>query len=137
MNIVDTNVISELTKTAPNPNALAWLDANMEHAYLTCVTLYEMRHAIQRLPEGKRKQSYLAKLSDIRHTFSSRILPFGSLEAEIAGDLQARAESAGFNASTEDIMIAAIVQANNATLVTRNTRDFEIFGLELINPFDN
>lgn len=136
MNIVDTNVVSELTKQKPNAGAIAWLDENMEHSYLTSITIYELRHGIQRLPNGKRKDGYLAKFSDIRHIFSSRILGVGALEAEIAGDLRAQAEAEGFNSATEDILIAAIVKANNATLVTRNIRDFQVFDIPLLNPFD-
>ena len=78
---------------------------------------------------------YLSKLSDIRRIFSSRILEFGSVEAELAGDLRAKAELAGFNPTTEDIMIASIVKAHNAVLVTRNIKDFKVFDIDLFNPF--
>ncbi len=33
-------------------------------------------------------------------------------------------------------MIAATVKLHHLTVVTRNTRDFEVFGVELLNPFD-
>ncbi|MBR6459705.1 MAG: PIN domain-containing protein [Actinomycetaceae bacterium] len=137
MYIVDTNVISELTKRTGNPVALAWLEANMDKAYLTCVTLYEMRYGIQRMSDGKRKATYLAQLSHIRETFSHRILDFGAFEAEIAGDLRAYAGVQGVNSTSKDIMIAAIATAHNGVIVTRNTKDFALFDVPLINPFDD
>ena len=118
MYIVDTNVISELTKRTGNPTVLAWLEANMDKSYLTCVTLYEMRYGIQRMNEGKRKATYLAQLSHIRETFSHRILDFGAFEAEIAGDLRAYGQAQGVNSTSEDIMIAAIATAHNGVIVT-------------------
>lgn len=137
MYIVDTNVISELTKRSGNPAVLAWLEANMDKAYLTCLTLYEMRYGIQRMSEGKRKATYLAQLSYIRETFSHRIFDFGAFEAEIAGDLRAYARAQGVNSTTEDIMIAAIATAHSGVLVTRNTKDFALFDVPILNPFED
>ena len=65
MYIVDTNVVSELTKRTGNPTALAWLEANMDKAHLTCLTLYEMRYGIQRMNEGKRKANPQETLSSV------------------------------------------------------------------------
>lgn len=68
--------------------------------------------------------------------FAGRILPFDSEAAPAYAKLVAARRSAGRPISLFDAQIAAIVQSRAAVLVTRNTRDFERFGLDVVNPWN-
>lgn len=63
MIVLDTNVISELWKSQPNPNVLAWVDAQaIETLYLSIVTVAELRYGIAAMPEGRRRSVYQTRL---------------------------------------------------------------------------
>ena len=53
--LLDTNIVSELTKPQPDPTCEAWLDARATDCAISTVTLSELRFGIERLPEGKKK----------------------------------------------------------------------------------
>ncbi len=71
----------------------------------------------------------------LEHKLGGRVLPFDSAAAKIYAVIIARRRAAGRPISAFDAQIAAIVRANRATLVTRDTRDFENCGFEVINPW--
>ena len=61
MILIDTNVISELWKAEPNPDVLAWMDAQaVETLYLSAVTVAELRFGVAAMPKGKRRSIYAA-----------------------------------------------------------------------------
>lgn len=63
MIILDTNVISELWRIEPNPNVLAWIDAqNVETLFLSAITVAELRYGLATMPEGKRRLIYEKRL---------------------------------------------------------------------------
>ena len=137
MILLDTNVISEIMRPVPEPSVISWLSRQpREDLSLCAVTVAEIRYGILRLPAGKRRNAlwtaFDALLAD---TFLCEALPFHVETAEIFARLKAGRYSAGYNDATMDLMIAAIALTHNATLATRNTRDFEGFGVELVNPW--
>jgi predicted nucleic acid-binding protein len=77
MIVLDTNVISEAMKPAPNPAVRAWLNQQVaETLYLTSVTLAEMLFGIAVLPAGRRRNSLSRALDGLLELFGDRVLPF-------------------------------------------------------------
>ena len=138
MYLIDTNVISELTKPAPSAAVLGWFaNTPVQHIYISSVTLCEMQLGLALLPPGKRKRALtIATDALVQEDFVQRCLSLDARCAPLYGKLAARQQQRGAPCSAEDALIAAIALANQFTLVTRNTKDFEdIDGLVLINPW--
>ena len=138
MIVLDTNVLSELMRPAPSPQVLAWLDAQTpDTLWLTSVSVAELLFGIARLPDGARKQAFAqAALGMLEEDFANRVLGFDLEAASIFANLAAASERAGRPMGLADGQIAAICLAHNASLATRNVRDFSQLGLQLVNPWD-
>lgn len=137
MIILDTNVISELTRPVPEPGVISWLDSlPAEEIAITAITAAELRYGVLRLPDGRRKN----ELSDAVHAiintdFRGRVEPFGVLAADQYADVVATRERIGQPISTSDAQIAAICRVLDATLATRNTPGFTGTSVDLIDPW--
>lgn len=136
MIIIDTNVVSELMRAAPSPDVASWAVAADSQIFLTTLTVAEIRYGIARLPDGARKQSITSAADRILTTFSHRIVHFDLAAADSYGDLVARCEAQGRPISVFDAQIAAVCQARNAPLATRNIKDFEATGIAVIDPWN-
>jgi toxin FitB len=135
MIILDTNVISELMRSVPDPQVRDWLNSlGNTPLGTTAVTLSELEFGLGRLPEGQRRKELLARCELLLHALP--ILPFDELAAHEAARLQVIRASKGLTSHTTDLFIAGIAAAQCCTLATRNTRDFAELPLELINPWD-
>lgn len=136
--LLDTNVLSELMRQAPNPLVMAWLDSQaINQLYTSAVSQAEILAGIAVMPAGNRREA-LAKGADqlFQQDFSGRCVVFGSTAAEQFARVRAQRQRAGRPISAEDAQIAAIALAANLPLVTRNTKDFDaIDGLQVINPW--
>ncbi len=137
MIVLDTNVLSELMKPAPELTVVKWLDAQLDsQVFLPTITKAEIELGIALLPNGKRKDTFTRLAGALFEEFRDRILPFDAGAASCYANLVATARKAGRIISVEDAQIAAITQANRLTLATRNTKDFEFIpDLLLINPW--
>jgi len=135
--ILDTNVISELTRPVPDAGVIAWLDSQpVEETAITAITAAELRYGVRRMPDGRRK----TELSEAVHAliktdFRDRVEPLDVLAAEQYADVVTTRERAGQPISISDAQIAAICRALHATLATRNTSDFAGTDVNLINPW--
>ena len=136
--IVDTNVVSEMMRDAPHPAVLGWLDEQFEsELLLSAVSEGELRYGIERLPQGRRRDALESELVEVlRDDFGGRVLPFDRAAARAYGIIRAQRRSSGGSYNAEDCMIAAIAKSIGATVATRNVRDFEKSGVEVINPWD-
>ena len=137
MILLDTNIVSELMKSAPEPSVLAWID-DMPAAivFVSAITRAEILYGIALVPEGKRRD----RLEQAAHTafetyFRGRILPFDSEAADAFAPLAAGRRQAGRPISQADAQIAAIARSRGAELATRNVPDFEGCGVEIVNPW--
>ncbi len=138
MILLDTNVVSELMRPAPEPKVLAWLDAQPPaDVWISAVTVGEIRLGLALLPDGQRKK----RLTGLAEAMFEEEFPTGCLPydmpaaAEYAGIVAARTRR-GRPISVEDAQIAAIARSSGLTLATRNTRDFsDIDDLPLVNPW--
>ena len=137
MIIIDTNVISELLRPTPEPAVEAWLgEQDGLSIYLTAISEAELRYGVAIMTSGKRRDSLGIAIDRImRDDMSGRILPFDSAAARAFADIAATRRSAGKPISQADCQIAAIARAHTAPVATRNTPDFEGYGIELINPW--
>ena len=139
MYLIDTNVISEMTKPVPNPAVIGWFaNTLVQSIYISAITLCEMQLGLALMPAGKRKNALMMATDTlIQEDFAQRCLSLDARCAPLYGKLAAKQQQHGRVCSTEDAMIAAIALANQFTLVTRNTKDFEgIDNLVLLNPWN-
>ena len=136
--VVDTNVVSEMMRDAPHSGVRGWLDEQIEtDLLLSVVSEAELRYGIERLPKGRKRDDLVAELSEVlRDDFSGRILPFDSAAARAYAIIKAERRVSGGSYTTEDCMIAATAKSIGAAVATRNVRDFEDCGVEVINPWD-
>jgi predicted nucleic acid-binding protein len=137
MIVLDTNVVSELMKSAPEPAVMAWIDAIPGATlFLSAVTQAEILYGVALVPEGKRREGLaLAARNAFETYFRGRILPFDSEAAEAFAELAAGRRRAGRPISQADAQIAAIARSRGAALATRNVPDFEGCGVEIVDPW--
>ena len=138
MIIVDTNVISELFRTAPAKQVETWLaDQDGANLYFTTIGEAELRHGVAILPSGKRRTALTRAIEGIlEEDFRDRILPFDRPAASAYAAIAAERRALGRPISQFDCQIAAIALAHGASVATRNTSDYESCGVDLLNPWD-
>ena len=139
MILLDTNVLSELMRAKPDPNVIAWVDAQRSSDLaISSITVAEILYGIARTPDGKRKDAlYAVATVMFEEDFAGNILAFDADAAVHYADLIAASEGRGKIADMADGQIAAIARLHGAWIATRNVRHFEDFGLPLVNPWES
>jgi len=136
--LLDTNVVSEYSRdTMPDIRVREWMDAQDEDAlYLSVLTFGEIRKGTALLPLG-RKRTQLEQWveADLRARFATRLLPITAEIAELWGEMAAEAQLKGMALAIIDGLIAATAKHHDLTIVTRNQRDFRMWGIPLTNPW--
>ena len=137
MIVLDTNVVSELLRPSPDESVVAVVDGwEAADLALTAVTVAELLAGVAVLPRGRRKASLGERLAGLMdEAFASVVLPFDARSASHYAEVIEARRLAGAPITVLDAQIAAISRQYDATLATRNTRDFQGVGLELINPW--
>lgn len=137
MILLDTNVVSEPLRSAPETRVVDWIDAQMlETLYLSAITVAELRGGVALLPSGKRRTGLHESLERrVLPLFASRILSFDLLCTQAYAKLIAKTQKAGVAISAADGYIAAIAAANGLTVATRDAAPFEAAGVTVINPW--
>jgi predicted nucleic acid-binding protein len=135
--LLDTNVVSEWTKPRPSPAVAGWLLARDEDSlHLSVGTLAELRDGVDRLPAGARRRALDRWLTeDLLPRFEGRVLGVDPALADAWGRVTAMGRAAGRPISAIDSLLAATAAIHTLTLVTRNIRDFEGFGVKVIDPW--
>ena len=135
--LVDTNVVSELIHRSPDPAVAAWAAARpLEGLFFSAVGEAELRYGAAILAAGQRRESLIADIKQLlREAFDNRVLPFDSVAARAFAEVAAMRRSAGRPVPTADCQIAAIARSRGMAVATRNIRDFEGMGIEVINPW--
>jgi predicted nucleic acid-binding protein len=135
--LLDTNVVSEVMRVAPEPAVLRWLNAiDSSELYLATITIAEIAYGLQILPEGQRRRAISDRFERfVEQGFAHRVLAFDEAAAFIYGEIMAHRKRLGRPLSIPDGQIASIAKAHGMTVATRNTADFEETGIELINPW--
>ena len=134
--LVDTNVISELRRKQPDANVVAWFErCAPQLLYLSVLTLGEIRKGIERLDDPKRRQILVDWLHVALPTFFlGRLISVDASVVDRWGRLQGHA---GRPLPAIDGLLAATALQHDLTLVTRNVKDFQGLGLNIINPWDD
>lgn len=134
MYLLDTNVVSETRKLKPHGAVLAWLKATPEQSlYLSAVTLGEIQAGIEITRERDMAKAAEIEIWLEQLAQSIQILPVDAAAFRCWAKLLHRRA----NHHLEDALIAATAMTHGLTVVTRNTKDFEAFGIMLLNPFLN
>lgn len=136
--LLDTNCISELVRPKPEPRVLEWMEAADEAMlYLSVLTVGEIRKGLAGLTQGKRRTRLETWLEvELRARFSGRIVPIDSAIADRWGLLAAEGKRKGKALSIIDGLLAATALHLNLTVVSRNTSDFAIAQVPVLNPWE-
>jgi len=135
--LVDTNVISELMRPAPNEAVVAWLDAQLaETLFVSSVSVAEILLGIALLPGGRRKAELERAFHEHEEAlFGSRIVPFGEREAKAYASVVRRARAAGHAISIADGLIASTAAVAGFSIATRDRTPFEAAGVAALDPW--
>jgi predicted nucleic acid-binding protein len=138
MIVLDTNVISEMTRERPDPVVVAWLLRQPDPSlFTTAVTVAESLYGLELLPPGRRRElltGITRQILDIE--FRGKILSFDEQAAHHYSRILGARRGMGAPMTAFDAQIAAIALAAGASLATRNVSDFEDCGVALINPWN-
>lgn len=136
MILVDTNIISEMMKSAPAAKVINWIDQQeVIHLYISTVTIAEISYGINALPEGNRRILLDDSFNKVlRDAFEYRILSFDEIAAHFYGKIMSRRKEIGKPLGILVGQIAAIARANNLTVATRNIKDFYIRFFQINYP---
>ena len=134
--LLDTNVISELVRPKPDKKVLKWFEQITDDAlYLSVLTLGEIRKGVERLADTSRREKLRLWLEhDLRAWFGSRILPVDPEVADRWGRLLADARRP---VASIDSLLAATALHHELRIVSRNVKDFDFAGVEVVNPWES
>ena len=135
MILLDTNILSELVKPAPDALVVRWTRRSAGALALPTIAVAEMAYGIEKLVSGRRREELVAALRRLVVEFADRLFDFNINAAWAYGRILAAARRSRRPMSLPDAAIAAIAEANGCALATRNAKDFATTGLEIINPW--
>jgi len=132
--LLDTNVISELVRPKPAKVVLDWFEnIPSEALHISVLSLGEIRKGVEQMPDGDRREKLRLWLEhDLVAWFDTRVLPVDMPIADRWGRLLALV---GRPVPSIDSLLAATALHHELRLVTRNEKDFDYPGLEIINPW--
>ena len=137
--LLDTNIISSVTKPAPPESLLAWMAGQAdENLFISALTIAEVRRGVLEKPAGRKRdqlEAWFAGPEGPSALFAGRVLPFDEKAGLVWARLMAEGKAQGRSRSALDTIIAAVAEANECIVVTDNERDF--FGVETFNPLRN
>ena len=138
MIVLDTNVISELMRPAPEPAVIAWLDTQPTASiWTTSLCVFEVRYGLSLLKDGTRRQALETRFQQVlQEDLAGRVLDLDSQAACAAADIAGRNRPQGITIDLRDLLIAGTVSARRGTLATRNVKHFQHAGINLVNPWD-
>jgi predicted nucleic acid-binding protein len=137
--ILDTNVVSEPLRPAPDERVVRWLDAQPAEAlYLTSINTAELWAGVARLPRGARRHTLETSLDAmLRRLFGARRLAFDDAAARVYADLVEHCDARGTALPLADGMIAAIARVHGFAVATRDTAPFVAAGITTVDPWAN
>jgi toxin FitB len=134
--LLDTNIISNITKPTPSEPLLAWMaDQADDDLFIASLTIAEIRRGVLEKPSGKRRdelEKWFAGPDGPQMLFAGRVLSFDEKAGLIWARLMADGRAKGRPRSALDTIIAAVAEANDCVVVTDNEKDF--FNIEIVNP---
>lgn len=137
MIVLDTNVISELMRPAPDPLVLTWLAAQPRSAlYTTSINRAELLYGATLLPQGRRRDDIQAAITAIFATeFAGHVLPFDGDAADHYARIVALRREAGRPIAGFDALIAAVTAAAGFHIAPRDAGGFTGCGIPVVDPW--
>ena len=133
--LLDTNVVSELTRDAPDPQVVSFL-SEREDVWLSSILIHEVEYGLRLLPLGPRRSRLSAMQAEILGKYDDHILPLDRVGAEWSAEFRAQARRAGRTIDMGDMLIAGIAKVNDMAIATRNVRDFDGLDVDVVNPWE-
>ena len=134
--LLDTNAVSEPRRVPPDRAYIRWLDGqDPSDLAISALTFGELKRGVAALPHGRRRVELDAWLSEGLSSFADRILPVDIAVASAWAGVWALHRSSGLAVGVIDELIAATALAHGLIVVTRNARDFEASGCQLLVPW--
>lgn len=134
--LLDTNIISNVTRPAPSASLMAWMaDQLDEDLFISSLSIAEVRRGILEMPAGRKRaqlEAWFLGPEGPRALFAGRVLPFEEDAGLVWARLMADGTAAGRPRSALDMIIAAVAEVNGCIVVTDNGKDFA--GLDFLNP---
>lgn len=134
--LLDTNIISNVTKPNPSPALLVWMAEQPDNdLFISTLTVAEIRRGLLEKPTGKKRdvlEAWFAGPEGPQVLFAGRVLPFDENAALVWARLMAEGTTKGRPRSALDMIVAAVAEANGCVVVTDNEKNFA--GLKFVNP---
>jgi toxin FitB len=134
--LLDTNIISNVTKPDPSTALLAWMAEQTDNdLFISALTVAEIRRGLLEKPAGKKRtllEAWFTGAEGPQALFAGRVLPFDEKAALLWARLMADGTAKGRPRSALDMIVAAVAEANGCVVVTDNEKDFA--GLKFVNP---
>lgn len=137
MIVLDTNVVSEMMRSKPEPKVLNWLNSiPRADLFISVLTIVELKFGSALLTDGTDKQKLHAKIVDVlSFQFAGRILVFDEAAADVCANLMAIKKAHTPFVKIIDLQIAATAMTNGFAVATRDVKDFQHDDLRVINPW--
>ena len=134
--LLDTNIISDVTKPAPSEQLLLWMERQAdEDLFISSLTVAEIYRGVLEKPAGKKRRElerWFAGPDGPQALFAGRVLPFDESAGLVWARLMAEGTPHGRPRSALDMVIAATAEANDCTVATDNEQHFA--GITILNP---
>ena len=137
MVVLDTNVVSELMRPAPDPIVEAWVTGRAAATlFFSAVGEAELLYGVAIMSAGQRRDALASEIEAmLREDFAGRVLPFDSEAARAYAEIAAARRADGRPVSQADVQIASIACSRGMAVATRNVRDFADMGIDIIDPW--
>lgn len=137
MVVLDTNVVSELMRPAPDPTVEAWVAGRAAATlFFSAVGEAELLYSVAIMSAGQRRDALASEIEAmLREDFAGRVLPFDSEAARAYAEIAAARRADGRPVSQADVQIASIACSRGMAVATRNVRDFADMGIDIIDPW--
>jgi hypothetical protein len=134
--LLDTNIISNITKPAPSAHLIAWMaEQNDADLFISSLTVAEIRRGILEKPAGTKRRElerWFSGPDGPRALFAGRVFPFDENAALIWARLMSEGTGKGRPRNPLDMIVASVAEANDCVLVTDNVKHFP--GFRIVNP---
>lgn len=134
--LLDTNVVSEVIRSTPDSRVVTFLTEH-DDLWLSSIVIHELQYGVQRMAQGKRRDSLQASLLRFMEDYEDRILPVKRAEAGWAARFRAQAQRSGHALNLGDALIAGTARAHDLALATRNVKDFGGLDIDVVNPWNS
>lgn len=132
--LLDTDVVSELTRDDPSPHVIGFL-ADHDDLWLSSIVIHELDYGLRLLPAGRRRDRLSAMVSSIVSIYEDRILTIDRTGAEWSARFRAQERRSGRVLDLGDALIAGTARANDLAVATRNVGDFKFLAIEVFDPW--